>query len=115
MRLSFAALSLAFLAGCATTIDMTRPPPVDWPKLEIKVAKVTEQQARMLCPRADVVLYTNACTILAFAHGACYVYLASSDPEVLDHERKHCLGYDHPGESTMRDLWAMYKRTQSVR
>lgn len=117
MKPSFAAaLSLALLAGCATTIDMSRPPPADWPKLEVKIARVTDAQARMLCPRNnDIVISYNACTIPAFAYGTCNIYLVTADPDVLAHERMHCLGYDHPGESTLRDAWAAYKRSLAVR
>jgi hypothetical protein len=37
------------------------------------------------------------------------IYLTRGDTYMLEHEQAHCRGYDHPGESTMRDAWARWK------
>jgi hypothetical protein len=29
---------------------------------------------------------------------------------VVEHERMHCQGYDHPGEDTARRAWEAYKQ-----
>lgn len=97
------------MAGCATTIDMSRPPPPDWPQLEEVVASVPESEVKRVCASANLMV-GYACTKVVFPERRCYIYLASADPAVLEHERLHCRGYDHPGEASMRDAWVKWKR-----
>jgi hypothetical protein len=33
---------------------------------------------------------------------------------VIEHERLHCQGYDHPGESTMRNILARFNARQAL-
>lgn len=96
------------LAGCATTIDLSRRPPADWPQLEVVVQRVSEAEVKRICANENL-LIGYACTAVYFDTRKCFIYLASSDPEVLAHERLHCLGYDHPGESTMRNAWTRWR------
>lgn len=99
---------VVMLAGCMTTIDTGRGPPPDWPELEIVVMRVSEATARYYCP-AGFMQTVYACTIPSFADGRCLIYLASDSPSILEHEKLHCKGYDHRGESAARDSWAKWK------
>ena len=49
------------------------------------------------------------CAWLDLRAGTCTIYLASDAPEVLVHERAHCAGYDHFGESTARDFLVAFR------
>ena len=84
------------LTGCAT-IDYNTPPAADWPALQ-----VVETDARY-CKPFDI-----GCAWVNLREMVCYVFIGAE--AVREHELAHCRGYDHPGESTMRDLWAKWKK-----
>ena len=98
-------LPLLFLFGCAT-IDMSRPPPADWPKLEVEIIKTTLDEAKRQCKGVKLIVF--GCAKVFFDEGVCRIYLGTEDKSVYEHELLHCKGYDHPGESTMRDAWAKW-------
>lgn len=103
-------LLILLLSGCATVIDLQSKPPNDWPELEVRVVRATQAEAIDACKLsvsfADVV---RGCAIANFYIGRCYIFLVSDDPSILEHEKLHCIGYDHPGESVMRDSWQKWK------
>lgn len=102
-------LVVLLLAGC-TTIGH-EPPPADWPALRVQEDRLEVREMRDRCQRyAGWHSVADACTEINFAENWCrisYVY-----PENLAHERLHCAGRDHVGESTLRDAWARYKLTR---
>lgn len=51
-----------------------------------------------------------ACTIPDFRAGVCNIYLLSTAAWLIEHETAHCRGYDHPGETTIRDMWLEFKK-----
>lgn len=91
--------------GC-TTIDTHTPPPRDWPVLKQSV--IYTQDAPRIC--AKYAPLSIACAEVNFIRRTCVIYTSVDWKHVLEHERQHCEGYDHHGESTLRDLWARYKR-----
>ena len=55
-----------------------------------------------------------ACSHWRFDTLTCDVYVQRGDEGTLEHERGHCRGYDHYGESTIADAWRAWsvpKRT----
>jgi hypothetical protein len=104
------AVALLAIAGCAT-IDMHTPPPANWPlKGEPRIVDASWGQvidclgggfsAAVMLPIACTCLYLSP----AFSWGA--VYTITRDPAVLEHERLHYQGYNHPGDSMTHELMA---------
>ncbi len=95
----------------AEWIDFSRKPPVDWPALEVRVHDVSREQLGRSCP---IAAHSYGCASLDFCARSCTIFLlngmdAIRRGQVMDHERAHCQGYDHPGSSTMRDGWTSAK------
>ena len=101
-------IPLLFLFGCATTVDLSRPPPIDWPQLTVEVRQVSEDMARKACGNPRMIS-VYGCAVVFFPIRKCIIFLANNSRETLEHEKLHCLGYDHIGESSMRDGWARHK------
>lgn len=111
MRPLFAIL---LLVGCVTRIpdiDYSIPPPADWPTLQEKVGYVlsTEDLGKYCLgrpPRGAL-----GCALTDFSKGLCWIYLATKDPAVLEHERAHCRGYNHVGDvNHARNNWEQWKK-----
>lgn len=103
--------ALAMLGGCVMTpIDAARPPAPDWPSLDVRVQR-TGADLHALCnlPRTPGGLLVG-CAVVDFRSRTCTIFTRSDDAAVTDHERQHCLGYDHPGEATFRAGWERFKQ-----
>jgi hypothetical protein len=50
------------------------------------------------------------CATPDFCVRRCNIYLQLDLPMIEAHERRHCAGFDHPGDDTMARAWADYKR-----
>lgn len=79
-----------------------------WPQLEIVENYVPNAEMRDRC-----VKYTGfgmspiACAEFDFSNRKCYIWFSADFPpsrNVVEHERLHCGGYDHPGETTMAQI-----------
>lgn len=107
---------LPMLASCGIIpIDIHRPPPTDFPKLVVAIHVVSQQTmlGRCVTPIARAPL---ACAAVDFNTMTCNIWYSVDVPptkEIDEHERLHCKGYDHIGESTIRDLWQKYKQKQT--
>ena len=102
-------LAILLLAGC-TTIDTSRPPAPDWPKLKETVHLVSPQVMGEECAKLGVGGFGAipfACTNVNFDTMTCTTWLAYEANR--EHEHMHCLGYDHPGESAYHDYWQRWK------
>src|SRR3990167_2186056 len=113
--------SLSFLlVGCATTIDNHTSPPLDWPKLTIvenyvpvgilyeKCYKYVPEWMKWLGAIVE------GCAEMDFKANTCTIWVRDSgfaDTNILTHERLHCQGYDHIGDSILKDEWRKYKLT----
>ncbi len=53
------------------------------------------------------------CAVSDFGAKRCLILMTTYSQSDLDIElsHRHCLGFDHVGESTMRDSWSSYKNT----
>jgi hypothetical protein len=110
-------LSVVLLCGCATKlvdIDYSNPPPDDWPKLEERVTYGTVEEVQDWCLMPAAVR-KNAfnCALLYFQHGVCMIYLTHRPIQgALEHERAHCRGYDHIGDTNRsRNAWEQWKKS----
>ena len=99
---------LLLLASCSS-IDRRAFPPDDWPALRV----VVHQSGFMGKRECDGTL--GGCAVPDFCSKRCDVYLQIDSRTIEAHERAHCAGYDHPGDDTMKSLWATYKRMHGPR
>jgi hypothetical protein len=82
----------------------------DWPALDVRFYLVPAEQVQQVCPP-----FTRGCAIPLFKRRECIVVLAENDPVLRIHETYHCYGFDHIGESTMRDAWTRFKNRHHAR
>lgn len=103
------ALCAAALAGC-TMIGHQKVE--GWPQLTIHEHYVPHHVMRDKC-----VKYTpwgmspEACAEFNLAELRCDLYFSADFPPpkfFIEHERMHCAGYDHEGETHMREFLAKY-------
>ncbi len=114
VEMKYLLIVLLLLSGCATTVtpmDWSKLPPSDFPKLEIKVIKVTEDQLKERCKNIYYSPFTQplACSLLYFSANSCLIYTATDNPEIIEHEKGHCQGYDHPNDASIRGGWERWK------
>ena len=106
------------LAGCATTklvdIDYTVKPPADWPALEERITYADVQTLQRWCNMPKGMRAYN-CAVVSFRYGLCMIYLSDkNDAAALAHERAHCQGYGHVGESNVvHRAWERFKKSPS--
>lgn len=110
--------TVALLNGC-TVIDKSTAPPADWPRLQVTETLVGTLDMIVRCykhlPLGMMLLggIPLACAEIDLNAGTCTIWYASITPtQSLDHEREHCDGHDHVGESTLRDFFARWKRRE---
>ena len=107
---SIAALSPALSTGCAT--DLSHQRVAGWPQLEVVEHFVPHSQMRERCARyVGFGSLPIACAEFRLAERRCDIwYSADFRPAqyVIDHERKHCAGYDHVGSNNMRQILERY-------
>lgn len=115
MKPALLALLLLLLPACPT-IDKSVPHPADFPTLEPRIRYVGYIEMQRKCGIPLLASLFVQCLGLAepdFCTKTCNVTLLSD--AVREHELWHCKGYDHPGETHMKDLWAAYKQMDGPR
>jgi uncharacterized protein YceK len=109
--------SLSLLANGCTSIDRHTDPPSDFPRLEVSVNYVPHHQMRDICSKyIPAFASPEACMEWDFSKKTCTIWLSKDfppHPSVVEHEKLHCKGYDHIGDSTLRDAWTTYKKLQN--
>ena len=101
-------IGLLLIVGCAAN-DYTRLPPADFPALQITTIQDDEAVSN-LCPQS-LLAQSFACATLFFDRLECRVVLPTYPPDwVRGHETDHCRGYDHIGDTTLRDAWEAHKK-----
>lgn len=107
-------LVAALAAGC-TTIDMHEKV-AGWPELKLVEHYVPDQVMRARCSKYMAFGFlAEACSEFYFDRGECHVWYSADyrPPQfVVEHERLHCKGYDHPGETTLRTILTRYEAQQ---
>ena len=114
--------TMLLLSACTTMIGN---PPIDgWPKLSVEWHRVSGKQMMDFCVRTNadnplvkingLLVYIMGCAEPDFDRMACEIYVDKDFPDAgLDeHELKHCEGWDHYGETGMRDLWMEWQKSQ---
>jgi hypothetical protein len=110
----YAAILILFLGAC-TTID-SHQKVEGWPDLMVIEHHVPHHVMRDVC-----VKYTawgaspEACAEFNLAERTCNIWYSADFPPskaFIRHERMHCQGYDHVGETNMRDFLAGYLAAQ---
>ena len=91
----FLALTSIGLPGCAAMIQQ------DWHDAPTHAAltpyhvEVPESDLRRVC-QGHPAMRTYGCAFRHFADGLCIIYTGPKPaPWLIDHERKHCAGWDH--------------------
>lgn len=107
-------LIVVFLSGCTLVeIDYNTRPPADWPNLEEKIHHVEIGDLPKFCGPKPTLGHAEGCSVVHFGYEVCYIYLATKDPAVLEHERAHCKGYSHVGEGDRaHKAWERWKATK---
>jgi len=92
--------------------------PSDWPELTIDVQTLPPATVEKMCEGAEVVpvgFRRAGCAMPYFCQRRCTIWLADytlrkhTADLLLQHERAHCRGYDHPGSTRTRDAWERAK------
>lgn len=106
-----AVLACLLVAACATLIDEHKPAPIGWPQdIQIRdnVVSVWEVQKRCYhaVPLGWKLLggFAMACGEVNFVNNTCDIWrVYDASPELIEHERQHCMGKSHPGETWAED------------
>lgn len=102
-------LLAALLSACAT-MDHERVE--GWPELEIVEHRVPAEMMLERCRKyAGFGSVPLACSEFNLVTRRCDIWLSQSMSwsAIVEHERLHCRGYDHVGETNMRDFLARYQ------
>lgn len=103
------ALMSVLVTGC-TTIGAERV--AGWPQLEVFEHYVPHKEMRDRCGRyVSAGSSPEACAEFDFAAGRCDLWFSSDFPParyVIEHERQHCLGYEHVGEHDLGNILSRY-------
>ena len=109
-------LSLGLSLGACTTIAHEKVE--GWPQLTVVEHYVPHHVMRDRC-----VKYTpfgsspEACAEFNLAELRCDLWFSADFPPpkaFIQHERMHCAGYDHVGETNMRDFLAAWNARRTV-
>jgi hypothetical protein len=114
VRTILALLVAAGAYGCATIDETHRV--AGWPELRVVEHYVSDDEMRSRCSKYVAFGFLpEACSEFYLAQGECHIWLSKDYPPaafVVRHERLHCEGYDHPGETNLRDILARYQQAQ---
>jgi hypothetical protein len=104
-------LALLFLLpGCAV---IGHQKVAGWPQLAVIEHYVPNKAMRDRCAQyVGFGMSPEACAQFDFARGRCDIWYSADFPPgsyVITHEREHCLGYEHEGETGMAEALARYK------
>jgi hypothetical protein len=109
-----AVISILFLAGACTTVGHEKV--AGWPKLEVVEHYVPHHEMRDRCVKyAGWGMSPEACAEFNLAEMRCDIWFSADfppPPAFVKHERMHCEGYDHVGETNMRDFLAGWLEEQ---
>jgi hypothetical protein len=109
------AIAAASLAACTATISHEKV--AGWPALEVVEHHLPHQQMLARCARWAQGMTPLACAEFDFTAARCDIFYSAERPPsraIVAHERLHCQGHDHAGESAMREHLARYRAWQSA-
>ena len=113
------ALLCSFLAlGAGCTMMDTHEKVAGWPQMRIVRHDVPDREMFARCSK-----YTSwgflpeACSEFYFDTGECHMWFSRDyppQPWVVKHEVEHCEGYEHAGDTSLRDILARYNAQKRV-
>jgi hypothetical protein len=104
------------LSACITSIGHEKVP--GWPELAVVEHYLPQRAMETRCARWANGLTPLACAEFDFAAARCDIFYSADrrpSPALVAHERLHCQGYDHAGESAMREQLVQWNRTMAAR
>jgi hypothetical protein len=109
---------LIMLSLCAcTTLGAGRLE--GWPMLRIVEHRVSEFELRERCtPYMGFGFAPQACAEIYLSDLTCHVWLSASFPPprfIVEHERRHCEGYDHVRGKAVQRIWERYRRSEEAK
>ena len=112
----YAAFLLFLFLGACTTIGHEKVE--GWPKLTVVEHYVPHHVMRDRCVKyAPWGMSPEACAEFNLAELRCDLWFSADFPPpqaFIEHERLHCAGYDHVGESNMRNFLANWNARQPI-
>ena len=103
-------LLLAAAAGCTTIDSHVRVE--GWPELKVVEHELAYREMHKQCrPYTGPLLSPLGCVVFYLDAREAHIYVARSLKfrAVLEHERLHAAGYDHPGSTQMKDILAKWQ------
>lgn len=99
-------LAIFLIAGCTTIDSHSR---IDgWPELKTTAHYLPHKEMREICTQyAPPLMSPEACTVVDLCKLTCDMFYSRDFPPpqyIIEHEELHCQGYEHPGDTTLRDL-----------
>jgi hypothetical protein len=107
---------IAAAGGCTTIDSHVRVD--DWPELKIVEHDVSFSEMRTACkPYTPPLMTPLGCTVFYLDAGEAHIYVAKQlkFKFLVDHERLHAAGYDHPGSTNMKEMierWRAKKQAE---
>lgn len=105
---------LAFIAAACTVIGGERV--AGWPQLRIVEHQVPHNEMRERCAKyVGFGLSPEACAEFQFEKRRCDIWYSADFPPqsfIIEHERQHCLGYEHAGEHDLSGFLREYRAQQ---
>lgn len=113
--LTLLALAFGSLSAC-TSIGRERVE--GWPELTVVEHRVPHHVMRDRCgPYTPAFMSPEACAEFFFVQGECHIWFSADfppPPYLVRHEHDHCRGFEHAGETTLRDILARYAAAQEA-
>ena len=106
-----AALALMGAIAAACTV-IAGDPVAGWPELQRVEHSVPHHEMRERCARyVGFGMAPEACAEFNLAARRCDLWFSADfppAPQVIEHERQHCRGYEHAGEHGLQAILAQY-------
>ena len=111
VSLAAASLCLALLACGCTVIGHEKVE--GWPPLQVVEHHVPHEAMLKRCSKyVGFGMVPLACAEFDFAAARCHIWYSIEEPPsrlVAEHEKLHCEGYDHVGETKMQEFLEQYR------
>jgi len=110
-------LAAVFVATSAACTSIGHEKVEGWPELEIIEHRVSSDEMYQRCSKYVAFgMLPMACAEFNLATRRCDIWLVKdfAPKNIVEHERLHCLGYDHVGETAMRDFLVRYRAATEV-
>jgi hypothetical protein len=104
-----------FLVSACSTVGHERVE--GWPELTIVEHRVAASEMYERCRKyVGFGALPMACAEFNLATKRCDIWLIEgfAPRSIVEHERLHCQGHDHPGETGMRDFLARWQAYQAA-